>query len=179
MLRYGVIAVLLFLSSAEVSNVLAGQFKEYEVKAVFVYNLTNFISWPPHAFDPLQNQFKIAIVGKDPFGPLLDQLVVDEKVQGKYAIVIERVKDIDELEGCHLLFVTAAARKQWPRIFSKVKERSILTVADTASFAHSGGMINLMRKGNRIEIEANADLAKQCGLNVSAKLLELSKIINP
>ena len=158
---------------------MAGQFKEYEVKAVFVYNLTNFIAWPAEAFGPQRNQFRLAIVGKDPFGPLLDQLVGDEMVQGDYPIVIQRVADIDELEDCHLLFVSASAKRQWPRIFAKVKERSILTVGDTTRFAHSGGMINLVRKGKRIEIEINAELAKHCGLNISAKLLELSKIIEP
>lgn len=179
LLRHAVIAAVLFFTAAFATHATAGQFKEYEVKAVFVYNLTNFVTWPPEAFDPRHNLFKIAIVGQDPFGPLLDQLVGGEKVQGKYTVVIDRIKDVDELEGCHLLFVTASAKKQWPRIFEKVNAQSILTVADTPRFVHSGGMFNLVRRGKRIQIEINADLAKHCGLNVSAKLLELSKIIQP
>jgi hypothetical protein len=50
-------------------------FDEYQVKAVFLYNLTNFITWPLEK-NPAQNQtFTIGVFGRDAFGAFLDQAV--------------------------------------------------------------------------------------------------------
>ncbi len=156
-----------------------GQFKEYEVKAVFLYNLTNFIAWPEDAFNSPKDAFVIGIFGEDPFGPILDRLVKDEIVAGTHPIVVKRAADINELKPCHLLFISADAEDQWSQIFSMLESKSTLTVADTENFAHSGGMVNLTRNNNRIEIEINAELTRKSGLEVSAKLLDLCTIVEP
>lgn len=160
-----------------VSGVLAGQFKENEIKAAFLYNLTNFIAWPQEAFVSPQSEFRLAILGKDRFGAILDQIVEGEKVQGKYPIVIHRIAQIDELDSCHLLYISPSAKEQWDQIFNITEGRTVLTVSDTPRFAHSGGMINLVRKAQRINIQINAQLVKQKGFTVSAKLLKLSTLV--
>ncbi|MGB5986309.1 MAG: YfiR family protein [Desulfobacterales bacterium] len=155
----------------------ADQFKENEVKAVFLYNLTNFISWPQEVFTSPQSEFRLVIFGQDPFGSVLDQIVQGEKAMGTHPIRIQRLKAIEEIEACHLLYVSAAAQHQWTRILESLNGRAVVTVSDGPRFAQNGGMINLVRKAQRINIEINADLMKQNGFSVSAKLLKLSAVI--
>ncbi len=53
----------------------------------------------------------------------------------------------------------------------------ILTVAEIKKFCESGGTINLMNKNKKVRLEINVDAAQRAGLNISSKLLNLSKII--
>src|SRR4051794_16733239 len=51
---------------------------EYQVKAVFLFNFAQFVSWP--LSQPADAPFVIGIVGDDPFGSYLDETVRGEKV---------------------------------------------------------------------------------------------------
>lgn len=157
----------------------AGQFKENEVKAAFLFNLTNFITWPQGAFSSPDSEFRIAIVGKDPFGSVLEQIVKGEKVQGQHPVVIRRLTEASGLDSCHLLYVGSSAKHQWEQILQAIEGRSVLTISDIPRFAHTGGMVCLLHKGNRIHIQINAHLVKQKGFRASAKLLKLSTLVQP
>lgn len=60
----------------------------------------------------------------------------------------------------------------------QASDYSILTVSDIDKFAHRGGMIGLVMFGNRVKFEINNQVAKRCSISISAKLLELGKIIS-
>ncbi|MGH7971944.1 MAG: YfiR family protein, partial [Limisphaerales bacterium] len=70
------------LASAEVS-------KEYQIKAVLLFNLTRFVDWPDSAFTAPDAPLVIGIVGRDPFGEALDEAVRGEEVNG-HKIIIQR-----------------------------------------------------------------------------------------
>ncbi|MEO7347924.1 MAG: YfiR family protein, partial [Opitutaceae bacterium] len=53
---------------------------EYKVKAAFLFNFAQFVEWPAQAFRPADAPLVIGILGDDPFGPYLDELVRGEKV---------------------------------------------------------------------------------------------------
>src|ERR1700674_3063378 len=44
----------------------------YEVKAAFLFNFAKFIDWPPGSFASPQSAFTICVLGRDPFGNILD-----------------------------------------------------------------------------------------------------------
>ncbi len=41
---------------------------EYQVKAVFLFNFSQFMEWPPDAFPTPDTPFVIGVLGADPFG---------------------------------------------------------------------------------------------------------------
>ena len=45
---------------------------EYKLKAVFLLNFAKFIEWPDQAFSDKASSIAICIVGKDPFGGLIE-----------------------------------------------------------------------------------------------------------
>ena len=51
---------------------------EYEVKGAFLYNFLTFIDWPDRAFAHPSSPFRLCLLGRDPFGPAIDQLVRGE-----------------------------------------------------------------------------------------------------
>src|SRR4051812_23846492 len=65
---------------AQVSN-------EYDLKAVLLYNFTQFVDWPATAFATPEAPLVIGILGRDPFGPVLDELVAQENVGHRRIVV--------------------------------------------------------------------------------------------
>ena len=161
-----------------VPNLYAGPkpFEVTHVKAVFLYNLANFVSWPAHSFDGPSTPFRICILGKDPFGSVLDKTVQNETVQGRQ-IVVERVSDITDLCVCHILFISSSMKAQLPRILKMTRNCGVLTVGDVEGFAHLGGIVNLIHKGDRVHLEVNVDSAARVSLGISSKLLNLATIV--
>ncbi|MGH9611632.1 MAG: YfiR family protein, partial [Bryobacteraceae bacterium] len=63
---------------------------EYQVKAAFLLNFTKFVEWPAAAFAASDSPIAICVLGDDPFGGALDQIVEGEVVNGR-KLVIQRV----------------------------------------------------------------------------------------
>ena len=102
---------------------------EYHVKAVFLYNLASFVTWPED-WHRDADTFVIGIYGNDPFGTLIDQTVAGEQRQGK-PIEIIRYKDIGELKtpSCDILFISSSITENFSEI------RTALSLAQKAQFA--------------------------------------------
>src|SRR5262245_52584440 len=47
---------------------------EHRVKAVFLFNFSKFVEWPPSAFAAADAPFVIGVFGRDPFGNDLDDV---------------------------------------------------------------------------------------------------------
>jgi hypothetical protein len=151
---------------------------EYQIKAVFLYNFTQFIDWPPSAFADAQSPFIIGVLGQDPFGKYLDETVSNEKVNG-HPIIIKRYQHVGEVSGCQIVFVSQSFNDDLEEVINNFKGKDILTVSDLTGFAKKGGMIRFMNESNRIKIRINLDAVKASNLVVSSKLLRLAEIVTP
>lgn len=157
----------------------AAGFGEYQVKAVFLYNLVHFIQWPSGAFPGEAAPFIIGVFGPNPFDGHLMEAIQNERVRGR-PILVTRYADPEELRTrpCHLLFVSRQALKMWPLVKEVLDNRPVLTVSDVKGFAELGGMANLLTRRRKIKIEINIQQAKRSGLGISAKLLNLADIVH-
>jgi len=163
------------------ANMIQGQRsleQEYHLKAVFLFNFTQFIQWPPGAFPSEETPFVIGVLGKNPFGSYLDDVVSGEKVNG-HTLKIDYFKSLDEIKDCHILFIDRSEIANQPGILSGLKGKNILTVSDTPNFMEQGGMIRFFTKNNKIQLQINLDAVKMAQLDVSSKLLRLAEIYVP
>src|SRR5579872_5353697 len=64
---------------------------EYQVKAAFLLNFTKFTEWPSSVFPETNSTFTICILGVDPFGNSLEQIIRGEAVGG-HRMAIQRLK---------------------------------------------------------------------------------------
>jgi len=149
--------------------------KEYQVKAIFLFNFAQFVQWPVHAFTGPDDALTICILGDDPFGSFLDDIVRNEKVDG-HPMVIKRCNRVEDVEGCQILFVSSSERDHYQKILAALRGKSVLTVSDIDGFVRNGGMIRLMMEGGKIHFRINLGSTKKARLKISSKLLRLAEI---
>ncbi len=140
---------------------------EYKIKAAYLYNFTKFIVWPSDGSET----FDICIVGKDPFGGILDP-IENRKVKQK-PIRLYRLKTVDKAKHCHITYFSSL---QFRQQLSKGLIVGSLTVGEFRKFVESGGMIAFFQKQGKIRLYINLKALRQSGLSVSAKLLEVAEI---
>ncbi len=149
---------------------------EYQVKAAYLFNFLKFVEFPSESFDDPLAPFVIGVVGDDPFGNALPQVVIGKTVQGR-DLVIHLYRTGEDLRGAHILFISASERKRLPMILSGLRGSSVLTVSDTEGFLEAGGMIQFLNENNRVRFAINADATSRANLKVSSKLMSLAKIV--
>ena len=150
--------------------------KEYQVKAVFLYNFAQFVEWPEAAFPDAQTPLVIGVLGEDPFGGYLEDTVRGEKVNNR-PLVIERYRRVEEVRICHILFISRSEADRLEKIFAELKGRNILTVGDFDGFTKSGGMMRFVTEKNKTRLRINLEAAKAARLTISSKLLRPAEII--
>ena len=148
---------------------------EYQVKAAFLFNFTRFVHWPASAYSSADAPFNIGIIGNDPFGKYLDDLVIGEQVEG-HPIVVRRFADGEDVSRCHMLFININIPGKLKSICSLAAGHQILTVSDADNFIISGGIIRFFKEDNRIKFEVKLAAAKASQLDISAKLLQVAKV---
>ena len=188
-----VVLILVLLGGAIAPRVRAGSepSQEYKVKAAFLYNFIKFVDWPKEEMGDANEPITIGIIGKDPFGnafePVKDKKVKERKVVVKRFKSIAELKELGErgkdeldkqseaMKKCHLLFVCSSEKEYLKDIVNAVKDRPVLTVADTTGFLEGGGIINFVMEDQKVRFEVNLTAAEHAKLKIRSQLLRLAK----
>lgn len=145
---------------------------EYEVKAAYLYNFAKFVTWPG---GDSSSALTVCVMGKDPFGQVLDDAVRSKSVHGR-PIAVRRISHGGGPQGCQIVFAgfgegvcrDLLARFDWD---------GILLVGEGDQFVRCGGMIGLALKDERVQFEINTEALAKAHLEVSSKLLQLASIV--
>jgi hypothetical protein len=149
---------------------------EYHVKAVFLYNFSQFVIWPDSCYTSKNSPFVIGILGNDPFGYYIDNIVNGEFVYG-HPIIVQRLRRIDEANNCHILYFGDKNSDRLQKLIARIDAKYILSVSDVDEFTKMGGMVEFATVENKIKIKINHEAVKKAGLEVSPKLLSLAEIV--
>lgn len=152
-----------------------GQEREYQIKAAFLHKFANFVDWPDEAFANDKSSFTICILGTDPFGAALDS--ISGKTVKEKKVVIKRLRTVQELEPCAILFVSSSERSRLSEVLQAVQGQHVLTVGEMDRFAQSGGAIRFKLVNNKVRFDINVDAAQRAGLKISSKLLSVSDVV--
>lgn len=148
--------------------------REYDLKAVFLFNFVTFVDWPPAARSA-NEPFVIGVLGHDPFGASLDEVVAGEKFHDA-PLQVRRCRTIEEASRCHILFISASEAGRVSAILQALRGRPVLTVADMPRFLEAGGIIAFSTEG-RVQLHINPPAAHRAGLTISSKLLRVAKVV--
>lgn len=151
-------------------------FSEPDVKAVYLFNFAQFVEWPETAFVSRDSSFMICVLGDDPFGRILDEVVKGEIVNGRH-FGVERVRKVEDVKTCHILFVAESDSERFARITAALDKRPILTVGDTEVFTAGGGIVRFVTDKNRVRLRVNVEAAKAANLTISSNLLRSAEIV--
>jgi len=162
---------ILFLS---VGNAAAQVSREYQLKAVFLYNFAQFAEWPANTFAETNSPFVIGIVGPDPFGSALEETIRGETVAG-HPLAVRHYARAADIQTCHLLFISQPAIREANEILNAVKGKPVLTVSDLDTAATSQIMIRFVVENNKVHFRINAEAARAANLTLSSKLLRVAE----
>ena len=168
------LSLILLLGALQLSA-QAPAFDEYQVKAAFLYNFAKFVEWPAGTFASSNDPIGICIVGQNPFGSALENMVQGKKV-GDRAFAVRRLPDTQQASQCQILFIGAGEWKRTRVLLDAVKSTGVLTVGESDDFTTLGGIINFRLDGPRVRIQVDLQMAAHARLRISSKLLSLAEI---
>jgi len=146
---------------------------EYDVKAAFLYNFGKFVRWPANRN---RNEFRICVLGQDPFGATLDSIIAGETVDGK-AVEARRILAPADSTGCQIVFISLSEEKRLKDILEVVGKTGALTVSEIPQFTQRGGMIGFVMADGKVRFEVNLAPADGAGLIFSSELLRVASSV--
>lgn len=168
-----ILFVILLLCTAAVGNLCALQGShptQDDVEAAYLYDFGQFIRWPSNA---RRKTLNICVLGQDPFGATLDNIVANEVIDG-HPLEVVRVADVSDARSCAILFISRSEASQIEKDLSLLNGLPVMTVSDMPEFLERGGMIQFVLMEDRVRFEVNLDAAEKCDLQISSQLLKVA-----
>jgi hypothetical protein len=146
---------------------------ETDVKAAFLLNFTKFIDWPASEGASSSTPFTICILGDDPFGPILDQMMQGESVNGR-PLTVQRLGHT-MAKGCQILYVSRS--EAGAKDLLTGAGTGVLTVGEDEGFVREGGMIAFVLDNRRVRFDINLSATKNAQLTLSSRLLAVARSV--
>jgi len=151
-LKRGLLNLLLFFFGLLVwSNGSYAQ-SEYMVKALIIEKFAKYSKWPPKSkLHNADSPFIICVVGKNPFGSIMDRIYSIKKIKG-HKVQVKYIKGNQPLQTCHILFLANDSGKRIPEVVEFSQKHSILTFSDNKSWVQKGICVNL--RNNQMQVNS-------------------------
>jgi len=146
---------------------------EAQIKAGIVFNLAMVVTWPESAVD--DGTFTIGVVGHDDFDPVLSHL--DGKEVRRRKLILVDPLPADAAPDAQIVYISRSQQGGMAGILAGLSGEPVLTVSDVDGFCEAGGMVELRRDRNRIQLRVNRGAAERAGLRLSSQLLKMAEIV--
>ena len=147
---------------------------EYQVRAAFLLNFTKFVQWPASAFTDEHSPLAICILGEDPFGTTLNEMVKGEGVNG-HELVIERIGRAPAPKSCQVLYIARLEKE--PREILAALGPGVLTVGEGEKFLQDGGIIAFVIQDRRVRFDIGERAAGRAMLTLSSRLMNVARSV--
>ena len=151
--------------------------KECQVKYALLYSFGLLTTWPREAFDPPDGgPFVIGVLGSKPFPEYLARIASTKKIQGR-AIVIRRYKLPEEVQQCHILYITSSVTRQAEQaVMRKFAGRPVLLVGEPSLDGHPSRVnIEFIIEQGTVKFDLNIEATKARHLHIDPRLLKLAR----
>ena len=175
-LRLGLLVALSFAATAAATARAhpGPQVPEYDVKTAYLFNFAKFVEWPDDAFAGTGHPLSLCVYGEGPFEDAL--AAIHGKSIGDRHLVAAQVHRIQLVDGCHILFIPRSAFRLAGEILARAASSRILTVTEAESPNEPRGIINLVRRDDRVAFQIDPKAAARVGLRISSRLLQLAEV---
>lgn len=146
-----------------------------KIKAVFLYNFTKYIEWPPPY---KEGNFVIGVFGTN--SALLAELnrMASQKMAGAQKIEVRNLPSADGAAKCHIVYLQPDKGSELSDVMSKIKGKSTLIITEKPGLARQGAAINFVVQENKTKFELNKGNAEKYDLKVSSNLLSLAIVVD-
>ena len=142
------------------------------MKAAFIPKFARYVEWPTAARPGPRDPFQLCLIGRDPFGPLLDEAAASEVIEGR-GVAVRRLRTAEGSSACHLAFVRGASPQETGRLLAALRASPILTITDSRD-GPTRGMIHFTISAGRVRFFIDEAEAAERGLSISSRLLALA-----
>ena len=169
---YGVLLAMCLCSASPAAYANEAQL---QLQAVFLGRFASYVQW----LEGSQREvFEMAVVGPNPFGQQLQALYADKLIHGR-PVRITQADSVAALgpQPPDLLFIALPTVAERQAAIAYAHRAHILTVSDAKGFAEQGGIIQMTRVAQNVQIKINYDAALASGLRIAAPLLSIATVL--
>ena len=145
-----------------------------KIKAVFIYNFTKYFEWPA---DYRTGNFVITVIGDLALYKELKEMGM-KKSGGPQTFEIRTAGNLNEVERCHILFISSSYSNLLSEANVKMKGKNTLIITEKTGLAKMGAAINFVAVDNKQKFELNKKNAEKYGLLVSLNLEKLAILVD-
>jgi hypothetical protein len=150
----------------------AQKLSERDVEAAYLYNFGKFVTWPPQVTNGASS-FDICILGRDPFGQTLNQLIENDRNSSR-PIRRRLLARASDARGCAIVYISASEAANLSDILTRLDGKGDLLVSNLPHFVERGGAIQFVFAKKRVRFEVNLDAAEKNQLVFSSELLKVA-----
>lgn len=149
---------------------------ENKVKAACLYQFAANTEWPAGTFANPSAPLVIGLLGDVPFADDLERGLQNKTAQGR-KLAVRRLASAENLEGCHVLFVSPSQEGRIDALLQQLAGRPILIVGEAERFAQRGGAINFVKQDGNVKFEVNTDAVARARLKLGSQVLKLALLV--
>jgi YfiR/HmsC-like len=160
----------LLLISLYVFHISYSQTEIPKAQCIFIYNFTRLIEWP----ESFKNgDFVIGVFGNSEVYGELEAYTAGKKV-AMQNIVVKKIKDLSEIDNCHILFVSYNKTSSMPDILKKTESNPTLVIGERKNIINEGAGIGFVLIEDKLKFELNLPASTRNGLKINSKLQEMA-----
>ena len=148
---------------------------EAKVKAAYIFNFLTFVEPEPDGGKVKAPPPRICVVGDDARPRSAPGLSAGRCRESRSTVVAAAAPR--EASVCRILVIGRSESARVPAALRALAGTRVLTVSDIPRFSRNGGVIGFITEGGRVRIEVSQEAARNAGLRVSAKLLEIARVV--
>ena len=114
---------------------------EYPLKAAFLLHFIRYTTWPKASFRDDTSPIVVTVVGKDPFGDVLENTFRGEEAHGR-KLQVARTKEVPAEVTGHVVFCAELSKAERELLLERCDKRAVLLIGETKDFAQRGACIN-------------------------------------
>ncbi len=143
---------------------------EYDTKALYIYNIPNYIFWPNSI---KADKFLIGIIGDSKLNAALGAYMYGKNIHKLPAIVEPYTPAIGKFY--HMVFIAESKQKEFTKIKKELKDQPVLLIVENRQLEKAGAHISVYEEGGKIKFSVNKKQIEKAGLNVSESLIKLGQ----
>ena len=149
------------------------QASEAKIKAAYINQFSHFVHWSEAAGSI--KKISICVLGIEDVSKELQPLT--QLTGTGFTVKLHKVTALENIEHCNMLYIAKSESGNLKAVLGYVDKKPVLTISSINDFAREGGMIGFVIADSKVRLEINPGVVNRSGLNVSARLLEVSRII--
>jgi len=144
-----------------------------KVYSTVILNFSKGIEWPKELS---RENFTIGVFEYEPLAIELLTMGSSMKVSNK-KIEIRNIRDIAEIDGCHILFLPAYKAKSMTAILNKLGKSPTLIITNKVDMARKGSGVNFVLQNGKLKYEINCKSIEERGMKISANIKGMGIIV--